>query len=79
MDKEDVVYIYNGVLISHKKGIMPFATWMDIEYIMLNEVSLRKTPYDLMYMWNLKTKTKTRFTDIESRWLQMGEVRGQNR
>ena len=39
MDKEDVVYIYNGVLISHQKGILPFATWMDIEYIMLNEVS----------------------------------------
>ena len=30
MHKEDVVHIYNGILLSHKKNkIMPFvATWM---------------------------------------------------
>ena len=30
MDKEDVVHIHNGILLSHKKSeIMPFAaTWM---------------------------------------------------
>ena len=42
MDKEDVVYIYiNGTLLSHKKNeIMPFAaTWMDLETIILSEVS----------------------------------------
>ena len=41
MDKEDVVHIYNGVLLSHKKNeIMPFtATWTDLEIIILNEVS----------------------------------------
>ena len=26
MNKEDVVHIYNGILLSHKKEIMPFAT-----------------------------------------------------
>ena len=30
--KEDVVHIHNGILLSHKKEIMPFAvTWMDLE------------------------------------------------
>ena len=45
MDKEDVIHIYNGILLSHKKyEIMAFAaTWMDQEIIKLNEVSQTKT------------------------------------
>ena len=45
MDKEDVVHIYNGISLSHKKNeIMPFvAIWMDPEIIILSEVRQRKT------------------------------------
>ena len=45
MDKEDVAHIYNGILLSHKKEkIMPFAqTWMDLDMIILSEVSQKKT------------------------------------
>ena len=46
MNKEDAVYIYNGILLSHKKKneIMPFtATWMDPETVILSEVSQTKT------------------------------------
>ena len=41
MDKEDVLHIYDGILLSHKKNeIMPFAaTWMNLEMIILSEVS----------------------------------------
>ena len=41
MNKEDVVHIYNEILLSHKKNkIMPFAgLWMQLEIIIRNEVS----------------------------------------
>jgi len=38
MDKEDVAYVHNGILLSHKKRMqfLPFAaTWMDLENMML--------------------------------------------
>jgi len=46
MDKEDVVCIYNGISLSHKKKeIMPnnTAIWMDLEMTILSEVTQRKT------------------------------------
>ena len=53
MDKEDVVHIYNGILLSHKKNkIMPFAaTWMDLEIFIPNEVS--QTEKDKYHMISL--------------------------
>ena len=57
MDKEVVVHVYNGILLSHEKNeIMPSAaTWMDLESVMLTELSqTEKDIYDIAYMWNLK-------------------------
>ena len=41
MDKENMVHMYNGMLLSIEKNkIMPFAVmWMDMEFIILSEVS----------------------------------------
>ena len=67
MDKKDVVHIYNGMLAIKKNEIMSFAaTWMDLEIIILSEVSRRQILYDITHMWkshkmiqmNLFTKQK---------------------
>ena len=61
VNKEDVVYmcmhvrvyIYSGIYLAMtKNGMMPFsATWVDLEMIMLNEVSQKKTVSpDITYM-----------------------------
>ena len=54
MDKEVVVHIYSGILLSpNKNEIMPFvATWIDLEITILSEVSQKeKGKY---HMWNQK-------------------------
>ena len=42
-DRQDVVHVYSGILLSHKNEwnneIMPFTTQMDPEIIILNEVN----------------------------------------
>ena len=48
MDKEDVVHVYNGPLLSPKKKkkgneIVPFAeTWMDLETVIQSEISQKE-------------------------------------
>ena len=39
-----MVYIHNGILLSHKNNkIMPFAaTWMELETLILSEVSQKE-------------------------------------
>ena len=64
MGKEDVVHIYNGILLSHKKyKILPFGTtWMDLGGITLSEISQTEKDqyfYDITYMWTLKTQQTT--------------------
>ena len=53
-----MVRIYNGILLGHKKNeILPFVTtWMDLEGIMLNEISQTEKDKYLMIslIWNLK-------------------------
>ena len=59
MQKEDVAYIYNGILLSHKMNeIMSFSsTQTDLEIIILSEVKSgeeKQISYDITYTWNLK-------------------------
>ena len=43
MDKEDIVHIHNGILLSLKKEKMPFAaTWMELEIIRPREVNQKE-------------------------------------
>ena len=44
MDKEDVVHIYNGILLSHEKErIGSFVeTWIDLETVIQSEVSQKE-------------------------------------
>ena len=62
MDKEKVIHIHNGILLSHKKKFFHFATvWMNLEGIILSEISQRQIPYDFIYIWyqkNEQTKQK---------------------
>ena len=60
MNKDMVfIYIYKGILLSHKKNeIMPFAaTGMQLEMIILSEISQKEIPYDITYIWNFKYDT----------------------
>ena len=62
MNKEDAVHIYNGILLSHKKG------WNNVicskldgprDYQIKWSMSdrERQKPYDITYKWNLKYDT----------------------
>ena len=62
MDKEDVVYIHSGILLSHKnEWNNAICSNMDghREYHTNWRKSERKwqTPHDITYMWNLKYDT----------------------
>ena len=54
MDKEDLVYIYTMEYYSaiKKNAILPFATmWMELEGIMLSDISQRKTQTILIHSY----------------------------
>ena len=51
MDKEDVVHIYNGILLSHKKNEMEVFVmrWMELESVIQSEVSQKeKNKYSML-------------------------------
>ena len=53
------VYTMEYYTAERKKELLPFSiAWMDLESIMLSEMTggKRKIPYDLTYMWNLINK-----------------------
>ena len=51
MDKQNVVYTHNGILLSHEKNkLLPFAaTWMDLDGIIFSEISpIEKDKYSML-------------------------------
>ena len=63
MNKEDVVYIHNGILFSHKKE-WNLAIFNDVDEAKVynakwnKSVRKRQIPYDFTHMCNLRNKTK---------------------
>ena len=66
MDRESGTFIYTYTmkycLAIKRNEILPFVTRMNLEGIMLSEVSDndRQMIYDFTYMWNLKKKKKNK-------------------
>ena len=73
MDKEKVMYLYNGILLDPKKmEILPFATiWMNLEYVTLTKISRhRKTNTVLSHLYVESEKVK--LTDAKTRMVGWG-------
>ena len=64
MDKEEVVWDTHIHTVGYysaikKNEILPFVTWMDLEYNAKQNKSVRERqiPYNFTHTWNLRTKT----------------------
>ena len=55
-DRENMVHVHSGTLLSHKKRqIMPFVTiWIELEMTILCETS----ETNITYIWNLNNTTE---------------------
>ena len=71
MDKEDVVHIYNGILLSHKKE------WnnaicsnmdgpRDYHTNWIKSKGERQIPNDITYIWNIKYDTNELIYETET-------------
>ena len=68
-----------------KNEIMPLAaTWMDLEMIILSEVSQRQTSYDITSLWILKKgykgiylQNRNRLVDFEKFMVTKGDSEGE--
>ena len=80
-----MVYIHNGILLSHKKEIMPFAAmWMEIKTLTLSEISQKeKDKYHMIslksgiqYMAQMNLSIEKKIMDLEiDLWLPRGKGR----
>ena len=69
------MYTMDCYSVIKKNEIMTLAaTWMQLEMIILSEVSQTKTSYDITYMWNIKKwykwiylQNRNRFMDTENK------------
>ena len=71
MDKEDVVHIYNGILLSHKKEqnnaiCSNMDATRDYHTKCSKSESERQILYDITYLWNLKYDTNEPIYETET-------------
>ena len=88
MDKEDVIHIYNRILLSHKKewnnAICSYMDGPGNHHTKWSKPDReRQMSYDIAYIWNLKKwykwtyiQDRNRPTDIENRLLVTKEESG---
>ena len=87
MDKEAVLYIHNGILLSHKKNAFEsvLMRWMNLDLITQREINQKEknqVSYVNAYIWNLERQYWWTYlqrsnvdTDIENRlWRRRGGV-----
>ena len=70
-DKEDVVHIYNGILLSHKKEQnnaihSNMDATRDYHIKWSKSERERQIPYDITYRWNLKYDTNEPIYETET-------------
>ena len=80
--KKGYVYTMEYYQAIKKKELLPFAaTWMDLEIIILSEVSQKeKEKYNITYIWNVKYDTNEliykRETDSQAQRTNLWDTKG---